>query len=94
MQVTASGLIIPSSIADRQPPAFVCVPCGAEFTRDQAAVYQRHVVHCASEHEAELRAESERQKMRGVFGDEGWDIEQERWIRDNAQAILEGRLKP
>lgn len=93
MKVTPSGLIIPSSVADREPPVFFCAVCKEGFGKSKAADYQRHVVACAERHEDDLRAMSPRAKAPGIFGDEGWDVEFEQWVRDNKRGIIDGKVK-
>lgn len=84
-----SGLVIPSGIADAEPPAFGCAVCKATFTRHEAAAYQRHVVDCARRHADELEQLSPRVKAPGIFG----ESELEEWARRHKDAIREGRKK-
>lgn len=106
MERTPSGLIIPGSGSLHpylREEVYYCACCSGEriadgldplgFTRGEAEQYQRHVVDCAARHEDELRDRSLRQKAPGIFGEEGWDGEFEQWVRDNADALKEGRLK-
>jgi hypothetical protein len=107
MERTPSGLIIPGGGSLHpylRDELYYCAVCASErraqgddplgFTKAEAEQYQRHVVDCAARHEEELRGLSLREQAPGVFGDEGWDVEQERWIKEHAEQILEGRLKP
>lgn len=72
-----SGLIIPSSVTSVDPPKYVCLLCRARFKKSQAAAYEAHVIRCSNRHEAEIHALSPRTKAPGIFGDEGWDKEEE-----------------
>lgn len=101
--VRPSGLIIPRNVASVRANVYFCTVCSAErleageepvgFTADEAGKYQRHVVDCAAKHEEQLRAMSLRETAPGIFGNEGWDTELEQWVRDNRDALKEGRLK-
>lgn len=81
MRATASGLLIPGSVTSVDPPKFACAVCKAKFKAHEGALFERHVVRCADQHEAELRERSLRVRAPGLFGDEAFDPEYERWVR-------------
>lgn len=93
------GTIILPSIAKRSIKYVCTVPvgrgevCNHPFFEDEERVYVQHVCACSERHEAESRAESMREKMPGFFGPLAGDAEYENWVRRNARAILEGRVK-
>lgn len=90
-----SGIVIPGETRSIKGVfnRFYCTVCKEGFTADEAEKYQRHVVDCAKKNEDELRKLSMREVAPGIFGDEGWDTEFEKWVRDNSEAILEDRLR-
>lgn len=88
----------PSFTKDKGREVLACLTCGAEFERDHVGDFTRHVEACARRNENELdEALNEAilaRKAPALFGPEAGDVELERWFKENAQAILEYRLKP
>lgn len=89
-----SGLIIPSNVASVEPPIFWCTLCKASFTKSQKALYERHVIDCSNARTDEIHAMSPRTQAPGIWGEEGWDTDLERWMRENADAVARGAKKP
>lgn len=67
--------------------------CGAKFWPWQADDFERHVVDCNKRHPEEHKKLSLVHTMPALFGPEAGDVEFERWVKENAQAIREGRKK-
>lgn len=100
-----SGLIIPSSVTSVKPPKWRCSVivgtdeggaaklCGTPFTEDEHREYQRHVTACARQHLPEIQAQSKRVRLPGFFGPDAFDPEAEKWVRQNRQALIEGRKR-
>lgn len=77
---------------DELAPKWECFCCGGTF--HVLGVFQRHIQKCSDQHEDDIRALSWRAKNPELFDPQVMgDVEFERWIRDNRQAIIEGRLK-
>lgn len=74
--------------------AFRCLVCGADFYDDEHTAYERHVVSCAEDNDEHLRAQSLRVKAPALFDPEqSGDVEFQKWVRANKEAILADRLK-
>jgi hypothetical protein len=77
---------------DELAPKWECYVCGGTF--HTLGVFQRHIVRCSDQHEEELLALSWRAKNPHLFDPNvSGDVEFGRWVRENRQAILDGRLK-
>lgn len=80
-------------------PRYVCRICHMRGERSvfydgEETAYERHVVACANRHEDELRSRSARVISPALFDpDQSGDVEFGRWIFDNREALIEGRLK-
>lgn len=79
-----------------KPPAWWClIPgCGATFTEDEHKAYLAHMVGCSRRHEERLRFQSMRVRAPGIFDPfVAGDPELLAWVRKNAPALIEGRLR-
>lgn len=86
--------LAPLGVDFGEPRYFCLTPgCGAKFQDGREREYQEHVVWCSSQHDEELRACSPAAMHPGLMGPESGDVEFERWVRNNKQALLERRLK-
>jgi hypothetical protein len=96
-----SGLVIPPSVASVKPPAFVCrvivddegTMCGKQFTDEEYRAFRQHVTRCAKVHLPEIQGRSKRVRMPGLYGPDAFDPEAEKWVRENRQALIEGRKR-
>lgn len=95
MSVTRVGRLIVVRDAARKPSFYCRVPgCDAVFYDDELRAYERHVAACSDQHADELRGESLRERAPDFFDPvNGGDVELRRWARENATAIIEGRLR-
>lgn len=87
------GLIVVR--VNAREPRWKCLCCGdAEFYDGEQAAYERHVVLCSVRHDAEMRGESLRAKIPGIYDPfESGDVELGRWIGRHRALLLEDRLK-
>lgn len=78
----------------------VCRTCHAagresRFYEGEETAYVRHLKRCSDEHLEDLQSTQARHQNPALFDpDQAGDVELERWMRLNARAIEEGRLKP
>lgn len=77
-------------IVRQDRPRFRCLVCQTPLHED---TYERHVARCVRRHEQQLRELSPAHTLPGLFGPEVGDVELERWVRRNRQAVADGRLK-
>lgn len=84
------GVLLPPNVQSVEPRPFICrVPsCRAALTGRE---YERHVVECSKRHEDELRDLSVRERVPWLTGP--LDPELDEWIRDNRDAVVEGRKR-
>lgn len=76
------------------PPRYRCLGCQTTFRAGEETAYERHVVACSAQHDEELRADSVRTRMPGLFDpDVSGDVEFGRWVRVNRGLLLEGRRR-
>jgi hypothetical protein len=86
------GLIVITR--DDRPPRYRCLACRTMFREGEETAYERHVVACSAQHDEELRADSVRTRMPGLFDPfVSGDVEFGRWVRANRGLLLEGRRK-
>lgn len=76
MEKRASGLIVAGTTAPARP--FRCRVCQVRLSQGE---YERHVVACQGEHDAQLRELSLRERLPGLFGPDAGDPELEAWAR-------------
>jgi hypothetical protein len=80
--------------SDRRPK-WICNVCQeACFAEDEHRAFERHVIRCAQEHEAELRDLSPREKAPALFDPQNGDardVEYEAWVKSYAKSILQGK---
>lgn len=87
-------LLLPPGVDIGQPRYFCLTPgCGAKFQAGREREYQEHCVWCSNQNEERLLAHSLQHTRPGLFGPESGDVELERWVRENRQALLERRMK-
>lgn len=85
------GLIVVTSNKDRVP-RYRCLACDTVFYVGEETFYERHVVACSAKHDEQLRADSLRTRMPGIFDPfVSGDVELERWYRRNLPLLREGR---
>ena len=88
----------PSFTKDKDRRVLACLVCSAVFEEDQVDRYERHVARCSDRNEDRIEAELDESNpariMPEVFGPEAGDVEFERWMKENARAVLEYRKKP
>lgn len=82
---------LPPSFESNLRGSHHCLTCGLN------GVDEEHVIKCSREHEDFERDASPRKRM-GVFGAGAWetgmvDTEYEKWVKANARAIIEKRVK-
>jgi hypothetical protein len=91
-------LILPSSatIHAKQPIARCRVPvgdgklCGHPFFEGEERAMAAHVAKCCREHHDIIVGERERRHPDIMLP---WDRELDRWVKENRDAILEGRKR-
>lgn len=71
-------LWIPAGAEGNDPRDHVCRLCGTGLTRRE---FQSHVYKCYRSKETEIRSSSLRERAPGIMGDQGVDLEHERWWR-------------
>lgn len=90
------GLIVVVKGQERGAPKYRCECCPERvvFYDGEERLYERHVIACSQRHDAELRGESLRVKVPGIFDPfVSGDVEYGIWVRANAQAIIDGRTR-
>lgn len=86
------GLIVITN--ERREPRYRCLACDVVFYEGEELWYERHVVACSARHDKELRADSIRTRMPGLFDPNlSGDVEFGRWVRVNRGLLLEGRKR-
>lgn len=89
-------VVVKGQVQDAGRPRYRCECCPERtpFYDGEERAYERHVVACSARHDAELRAESWRERAPAIFDPErSGDVELGRWIRRNREALLEDRKK-
>jgi hypothetical protein len=89
----ARGLII-GTPREKPRQGWACLTCGAWFEKDRHREFERHSISCAAVNEHIERDRSPRNVL-GIFGGSkvGLDSEFERWVKRNARAIIEKRVR-
>lgn len=71
--------------------------CGARFLEDQRRRWELHCIRCSEEHQERLWAQSMRRRAPDLFDEHdpryNGDLVLQRWIKDNRDAVIEGRKK-
>lgn len=91
-------IIVPRGYEDEKVLIGGCLVCGAKFYRGQEAIWQRHVVKCATSNIDELRASAPSETNKGtIFDPADRDADLERHFREVGERMRrEGRwdVKP
>jgi hypothetical protein len=64
--------------------------CGAKFYKGQERLVEKHAGECLARHEEEIRDYIESVHPSIM---KPWDTEYATWLRQNREALLEGRMK-
>lgn len=85
---------MPAIILGRPKPrqGWACLTCGEWFEKDAHRAFEVHVKACAAVNEHIERDLSPRNRL-GIFGGLPNDAEYENWVKRNARAIIEKRVK-
>jgi hypothetical protein len=78
-----------------EEPRVWCYVCGTGFGASKMGrQFEEHVALCANRSDEELRGESLRVKNPHLFDPNvSGDVEFQRWVRANREAIIDGRLR-
>lgn len=75
-------LYLPPSITEDRTPALRCRICGDTYPAYDERGFAGHVADCYRRNEAEVRMLSLREKAPNLMGDEGVDVEFQKWHKD------------
>lgn len=83
---------------DKDREVLACLLCDARFEMEQQDLFERHVAKCSEQNEDQIDEEisevSLARQLPTMFGPEAGDVEFERWMKDHAEDVLLGKLKP
>lgn len=88
MLKTPGGVLLPPNVKSVEPRPYVCRICRAALKESERVP---HAMSCANRHEDELREMSLRTKAPWIL--EPLDPELDAWIKENIEAIEEGRKR-